>query len=138
MCYYPNMKIKLLQLFTLCTLVLVSVNSFAQETHTPTYKCTHPQTQKVLYVLIGNEFPQIPDLGWKDEVHLATAEEYLHLGGAAEENKYIIQTQDTYGLETQVNSYNRSIILNYDSSLEIYEDSVLISDLDCIKQLGVD
>lgn len=57
--------------FLLITLLIGFVlTARAQETHTPQYKCFGHKGEQ-FHILIGNSFPQIPDLDFSDEVIVA-------------------------------------------------------------------
>ena len=62
--------------FIILSSFLLCLSAWSQETHSPQYKCTNIEDEEVKYVLIGNSFPQIPDLDYSHEVILADKDEY--------------------------------------------------------------
>ena len=77
--------------FIFLFLILFNISVFAQETHSPRYKCIMSNTDEVRYLLIGNYFPPNPGVDaiyeqlreeppvipeWSNQVILASKEEY--------------------------------------------------------------
>lgn len=63
--------------FILLTTFLLCVSAWAQETHSPKFKCTSVEDGEIKYLLIGNDFSHINNTNWENEVILASAEEYI-------------------------------------------------------------
>ncbi len=88
-------------LLLLCLTPLISA-SFANETHTPNYRCEDSRGN-VKYLLTGNKFYQGEGMDWSSEVILATAKQYLGCDGAGNKIKFSLQKQkgnnyiSTYG-----------------------------------------
>ena len=113
-----------------------SFTVFAQETHTPQYKCTNIQTKQVKYLLIGNEFPQISSLDWSHEVKIATKEEYLN-GMTQSKNTFDFDYHSHYGFETHVNNNGLKLSLHW-GILELLDQENNSEVYKCLQQLGVD
>lgn len=58
------------QFLLITALVGFVLSARAQETHTPQYKCIGHNGEQ-FHILIGNEFPQIPDLDYSHEIIVA-------------------------------------------------------------------
>ncbi len=76
------------QLMILACLCLITLSAAkAQETHTPQYKCVGHGGES-FHILIGNSFPQIPDLDYSNEIVIATPQQYLGCDGTQEPAKF--------------------------------------------------
>ena len=120
-----------LALFTL------SFQVFAQETHTPHYKCTNTKTAENRHILIGNSFPQTADLDWSKELRIVTAEQYKN-GEVAPEKSFQIFRNDAKELSTFQNDFK--IIAKLDlkkMELKLYENATLIEKYICARRLGI-
>lgn len=114
-------------------LVLISTTSaFAQETHSPQFECHQsqsPETKK--YLMLGNEFPQIPEIDWSHEAYFADKDKYPS-GEYKQSVLYIIGESDEASL-TAVNPSDTTqyLVLSGETSLFVY-NSEGVTSYNCI------
>lgn len=81
------------KLFLLVALGLISIAAKSNEMHTPQYKCTSAIGGD-LYIMVGNDFPQIPDLDWSNEIKISTPSQALHCEETKIDNIFTLQAFD--------------------------------------------
>lgn len=117
--------------------LLLSFNSFAQEMHSPQYKCSDISTGEIHHILLGNEFPQIPEIDWSEELRIVSPEQYVS-GSVDSDRDFIIYTNNSSELSTYQNDFRVTAKLNLETmELVLVQNMTLIAKYNCIKQLGV-
>jgi hypothetical protein len=87
----------------LLSISLYSGLLFAQEAHSPQYKCQLDSDNTIVkYILVGNKFPQIPDLDFSNEVIFVEAQEYAS-SNYPEEMKFNLIDKDGINFQTDIN-----------------------------------
>ena len=114
-----------MRFFLILIFWLIATCAWANESHSPRYKCQF-KNQEDIFVLIGNKFPQIPDLDWSHEIYLATAQEYLD--GSYRNNELYTISQSTRTEITAINlSKPEQILVLSELSLQVREGETLKS-----------
>ena len=113
--------------------ILCSVSVFANETHTPQFKCAKTSGFETIHILVGNSFSQ-NDLDWSDEVQLASQEEYLDKD-ISEEMKFEFSQKWHDGFATLTNEAGKRL-LYLNNQLYIFEDYKILKTYNCSKQRG--
>lgn len=101
--------------------LLSTLSAFAQETHSPQFECheaSSPDQKK--YLMLGNEFPQIPELDWSHEAYFADKEKYPS-GQYKLTSLYIIGESDAASLTAvNPNDTTQYLVLSGETSLFVY------------------
>ncbi len=87
-------------LFTAILLTL-SINSFSQEMRSPKFTCTENDSGAEYFVLVGNQFPQIPNLDYSSELQLVESK-YYYDGTASMDDIFTIKNITDTSFETEI------------------------------------
>lgn len=91
--------------FVLGTLLMaISIVTFSQEMkemRSPKFKCSENESKAEYYVLVGNAFPQIPDLDYSTQLQLVESK-YYYDGTASMEDIFTIKNITDNHFETEV------------------------------------
>ena len=113
----------------ICALaILTSIASYANETHSPQFEChTTAEPDKKMFLLIGNEFPQSPNLDWSHQAYFAPKESYYNLQ-YQKTPVYLIGDSDAETL-TAVNPEDTTqyLVLSGETSLFVYNSEGVTS-----------
>lgn len=115
---------------------ITSVKVMANETHSPQFKCEQAGGETV-YILMGNEFPQIPDLDWSHEIYLASGEQYFN-GSFRNNELYTIARTDSRKIIAINKSKPEQLIILDNSNALTTKDGDEVKVYSCIKQGYVD
>jgi hypothetical protein len=116
----------ILMKFLLTALLLtISINSFSQEERSPRFSCTETESGEKYFVLVGNEFPQIPDLDYSSQLQLVEQKYYFD-GTAALYDIFTIKSISKNSFETEVMSMENQGIDLGDISLKMDESGKLV------------
>lgn len=85
-----------MKLITILFFILAFSHAQAEETHSPWLKCM--DNGEEVMVMRGNEFPQIPDLDWSQEVAIIPSEDYYN--GWDKDDIYLINPRAIELLKT--------------------------------------
>lgn len=105
--------------------IVLSLGVFAQETHSPTHKCTYG-SQSELYIFTGNSFSQ-NDFDWSNEVILGTLDDYHngHLGQKDLYNLIADPTSGEYTVDGSFTSYPTATSDGKITTISLVEDEYL-------------
>lgn len=88
--------------FILTALLLtLSISAFSQEERSPRFSCTENDSGEEYYVLVGNKFPQIPNLDYSSQLQLIE-QKYYNDGTAYLYDIFTIKSISQGTFETEV------------------------------------
>jgi hypothetical protein len=90
-----------MKLIVITFLLTLSINAFSQEERSPRFSCTENESGEEYYVLVGNSFPQIPNLDYSSQLQLVE-KKYYNDGSSSLYDIFTIKVQTDSSFETEI------------------------------------